>query len=351
MNFMNDYVPLVNLTRGDIVESVHLGALVISDNKGNILFSKGNQDLVTYPRSSMKPLQVLPLLENDGDKFFNFSAKEIAIMCASHSGTDDNVNTIKSIHNKVGLSLENLQCGVHWPSDKATAIAMRERGEQPTSYHHNCSGKHSGMLAQATKNGFPLENYLSMENPVQQLILKTVAEMCEVDPQTMAIGVDGCSAPVFAMSLRSFAIALAKICQPDGLSVIRASACRRITSAMNSHPNMVAGPGKLDTIVMEALPGKIILKGGAEGYQSIGIMPGALGEGSPGLGIAIKIADGDQTRRALNCLTIELLHSLCLLNKEQKIALKEFGSQPLKNWRGFDIGVIEPAFKMPNLNY
>lgn len=347
MNHTNKYEPLVNLTRGEINESVHMGALVISDNKGRILYSKGDADLITYPRSSMKPLQVLPFLENDGDVYFGLSSKEIAIICASHSGTDDHVETIKSIHEKVCITLDQLQCGVHWPSDKTTATAMRNRGEQPTSYHHNCSGKHSGMLAQAKKNGFSLDNYLSMSNPVQKRILMTVAEMCEVDSETLAIGLDGCSAPVFAMPLRNFATALAKICQPDILSNKKASACLRITYSMNSHPVMVAGPGKLDTVVMETLPGKVILKGGAEGYQAIGILPGALGAGSPGLGIAIKIADGDQTRRALNCLTIELLYQMKLITQEQKNALPEFGTQTLKNWRGFEIGIIEPAFKLP----
>jgi L-asparaginase II len=346
-----DIVSLVNLTRGDVVESIHSGAFVIADRTGKVIFSQGNPGLLTYPRSSMKPLQALPFIEKGGDRQFALTPKEVAIICASHSGTDEHVNVIKSIHAKVGLTLDDLRCGVHWPSDKATAEAMRLRGDQPNAYHHNCSGKHSGMLAHAKMNNNPLKDYLSMEHPVQNTILNTVAEMCEMAPQDLAIGVDGCSAPVFAMPLVNYAMAIAKLCEPVSLPEKKADACQRITSAMSSHPMMVAGPGKLDTILMQAMKGKVISKAGAEGYQIIGILPGALGKGSPGLGIAIKIADGDQTRRALDCLTVEILRGMGLLDESQTAALAAFGSKALTNWRGLEIGEIRPVFEMPAFHW
>lgn len=345
------FEPLVNLTRGSIVESVHLGVLVISDASGNIIFSVGNPNLSTYPRSSMKPFQALPFIEKGGRGEFNLTPEEVAIMCASHSGTDEHVRVIKSIHSKAKLSLENLMCGVHYPSDKPTADAMRARNEQPTAYHHNCSGKHSGMLAHARLEGLPLENYLSMQHPVQQSIIKAVADMCDMLPGQFPIGLDGCSAPVFAMPLKNFALALARLCDPVGFPEERASACRYITSAMSSYPTMVAGPGKMDTMLMETMQGKVNSKGGAEGYQALGILPGAFGAGSPALGIAIKISDGDQTRRALDCLTVEVLKGLGLLNPDEISKLLKFGNKPLTNWRGLTIGEIKPAFDIPSFRW
>ena len=261
------YEAVVELTRGGIVECVHFGAMAVVDSAGNLLASLGDPKLVTFPRSSMKPLQAIPFLEDGGPEHFGLSEEEIAILCASHHGTDEHVRVLRSIHAKVGLQESDLQCGVHWPSDKATALAMRERGEEPTPYRQNCSGKHSGMLAQALLHDYSKDNYLSMENPLQQRILKTVAEMCETKPKEMPIGIDGCSAPVFAMPLYNFALAMARLADPENLGKERAAACRKITHAMMAYPEMVAGPGALDTALMHVMQGKAAVKGGAEGYQ------------------------------------------------------------------------------------
>lgn len=345
------YQPLVHLTRGGVVESMHFGIIVIADNTGKIVFSIGDPAYSTFPRSSMKPLQALPFIEKGGEGYFGLTPEEVAIMCASHSGTDAHVNIIKSIHDKAGLTLDDLKCGVHWPIDKKAAESLRKREEEPSSYHHNCSGKHSGMLAHARMENWALDHYLSMDHPVQQSILACIAEMCEMPPADLTVGLDGCSAPVFAIPLQNFAMAIAKLCDPAGLPEKRANACQYLTKAMSSYPIMVAGPGKLDTILTETMQGKVISKAGAEGYQAVGIMPGALDEGSPALGIAIKISDGDQTRRALNCLTVEVLRELQLFNAEQEVALASFGSQTLTNWSGFEIGEIKPAFSMTGFHW
>jgi L-asparaginase II len=340
MDICAGYEPLVELTRGGIVESMHLGAMAIVDSNGTLLASFGSTGLVTYPRSSMKPFQVLPFVERGGIEHFGFTDEELSIMCASHTGTDEHVRVLKSIHEKAGLQLSDLQCGVHWPTDSATSFAMRVRGEEPDSYRHNCSGKHSGMLAHARLRDLSLDDYLTPVHPVQQSIRQSVASMCGVHRDDMIFGVDGCSAPVYAMSLSSFALATARLVDPKDLEANRQSACKKITRAMSSYPTMVAGPGKVDTVLMEVMQGKVIAKGGAEGYQMIGIMPGALGEDSPGIGISFKFADGDLTRRATHFLIVELMKKFGFEAEMESEAFAKFNKPILKNFRGIEIGKV-----------
>lgn len=300
MDVCSGYEPLVELTRGGIVESIHLGALAAVDSDGILLAAFGNSDMVSFPRSSMKPFQALPLVENGGMEAFGLTDEELAIICASHAGTNEHVRVLKSIHQKVGLQLSDLQCGVHWPIDKETTFQMRLLGETPDSYRHNCSGKHSGMLTQAKLLEQSLDDYLTPVHLVQQNIRRAVSSMCGIHRDDMIFGVDGCSAPVYAMPLSSFAWAIARLVDPVNLDEERQIACQRITSAMIAYPEMVAGPGQLDSVLMQVMNGKVIAKGGAEGYQLIGVMPGAIAENSKGIGIAFKIADGDPSREQHN---------------------------------------------------
>jgi len=347
----DDCVALVNLTRGEIIESTHYGAFALVDRHGNLVASQGNPDTLTYPRSSMKPLQVIPFIENRGHKNFKLTLEETAIMCASHHGTDAHVAVLKSMHHKIGIDVSHLKCGVHWPTDKATADAMRARAEEPDSYRHNCSGKHTGMLAYAKMQQLSLDDYLENGHPIQKEIYRAVGEMCDMDPETMPIGVDGCSAPVFGIPLRNFALGIARLCQPQDLPANRAKACKHIAKAMHSFPVMVAGPSAFDTLLMQTMQGKVISKGGAEGYQAVGILPGAFGKGSPALGLAIKVSDGDLTRRAINCVTTEILNALGLFSPAQYQALQQFGRKPLQNWRGIEIGEIDKNFDLPKFTW
>lgn len=338
MDICSGYEPLIELTRGGIVESIHLGALAAVDSDGNLLTSYGNSDMVSFPRSSMKPFQALPLVENGGMEAFGLTEQELAIVCASHSGTDEHVRVLKSIHQKVGLQVTDLQCGVHWPIDKETSYQMRLNGQTPDSYRHNCSGKHSGMLAQAKLLGQSLGDYLAPVHMVQQNIRKAVSSMCGIHRDDMIFGVDGCSAPVYAMPLGSFAWATARLVDPVDLDEGRQTACRRITAAMMNYPEMVAGPGQLDSVLMRVMNGKMIAKGGAEGYQMIGIMPGAIAENSKGIGIALKIADGDPSRRATQRIVVEVLKALGLGTEMASEAFSSFDQPILRNFRGIEIG-------------
>lgn len=341
------YQPIFEVTRGQIVESVHFGAAAIVDSHGRLLAQLGDPQAVTFLRSTAKPFQALPFIERGGHLEFGIEPREIALMCASHSGTDEHVATVKAMQAKIGVTVDDLQCGMHYPYHEATADAMKVRGELPTPYRHNCSGKHTGMLAHAKIRNAPLQTYLDLHHPVQESILQAFAEMCDLPASQVELGIDGCSAPNFAAPLYHAALGYARLCDPRGLAAERAEACHTITSAMTSHPDMVGGPERFDTLLMELGQGRIVVKGGAEGYQGIGLMPGALGADSPGIGIAIKISDGDSTGRARHGISLAILQALGALSDTDLEKLSAFGPQKqLYNYRKLHIGESRPAFKL-----
>jgi len=342
----NDCVPLVEVTRGDIVESIHYGAFIVVDSRGKIIASEGNPQLMTYPRSSMKPFQALPFIERGGAEAFGFSQQEIAIMCASHAGTDLHRTVLKEMHKKVGIHEDDLACGVHWPGDADTREAMKSAGEEPTPFRHNCSGKHTGMLAHACLRDFDKKDYLDPQHPVQITIRETLAEMVEMAPDAMPLGTDGCSAPVYGIPLVNMAKAVAQLADPTGLDPERAEACKKITAAMMAHPVMIAGPGKFDTELMTVAEGEVFCKGGAEGYQIIGVMPDVMDEDAPGLGIAIKISDGDHKGRARASVSLTLLEALGVLDDSDLERLLPYGNVPVKNWREIVVGEVRSAFSL-----
>lgn len=341
-----DYSPVVEMTRGNVVESLHFGAAAVVDTHGNLLASWGNPDTLTFLRSAAKPFQALPFIEREGDLKLGMTSSEVALICASHAGTDRHVDAVTALQAKIGVSEKDLQCGAHPPLDAPTNLALIRRGEDPTPIRHMCSGKHTGMLAHCILRGLPIENYLQMDNPVQQSILSTFAEMCGLPVAQVEIGIDGCSAPNFAVPLRSAAWAFARLADPSELTPSRADACRRITAAMTGNPNMIAGPGFFDTRLMEVTAGRILTKSGAEGYQGICLMPGALGAGSPALGIVAKIGDGDDAVRAKPCMVLEILRQLGALSNQELQSLAEFGPRPIYNWRKIQVGEERSCFEL-----
>lgn len=341
------YQPIFEVTRGNITESVHFGAAVVVDSHGRLLAHLGDPQAVTFLRSSAKPFQALPFIERGGHETFGLETREIAIMCASHSGTDEHVAALKTMQAKIGLTVDDLQCGIHYPYHEATADDMKARGELPTPYRHNCSGKHTGMLAHARLRSTPTQTYLDLNHPVQEAILQAFAEMCDLPADRVELGIDGCSAPNFAAPFYNAALGYARLCDPFGLDPQRASACRTITSAMTAYPGMVAGPERLDTALMEVGAGRILSKTGAEGYQAIGLLPGALGADSPGIGIAIKISDGDPSSRARNGVALAILKALGALSASDLEKLADFGPEKqLYNFRKLIVGQSRPAFEL-----
>ena len=351
--------PLFEVTRGNLVESLHEGSIAVVDSNGKLISSYGDPQAVAFLRSSAKPFQVLPFVERGGVEYFGFTPRELSISCASHEGSDLHVQTVAGIQKKIGVDESALQCGVHMPSDVDAFKALMINNRQPTPNQNNCSGKHTAMLAHAKMRVLPLENYLDINHPIQQDILSTFAEMCMLPIPQVELGTDGCSAPNFAVPLYNAALAMARLCDPRELSEARASACRKITSAMTTHPEMVSAYGEFDEQLMRVGDGKIVCKRGAEGYQIIGLLPGVLSADSPGIGIALKVLDGDASRMAMDlvhtarvrpAVTLEILRQLGSLSSHQEQALASFGPlKPVKNHRGLVTGESRPVFALqPN---
>jgi L-asparaginase II len=356
------HIPLIEVTRGALVESIHYGSIAICDPSGKLLASVGDADAVVYLRSSSKPFQVLPLVELGGMEHFNLTDRELAVMCASHHGTDEHVNVIEGIQRKLGIRPEDLLCGIHSPSDVRTAERMFENHEPNSTLRHNCSGKHTGMLAQAILQGFDKANYIDPAHPVQQRIIRTFSELTGVPVEKIILGIDGCSAPVFAVPMHAAALAFARLADPSLLPEPRRSALKRIFRAMTSNPDMVAGPESFDTDLMITGRGRILTKGGAEGYQAVAILPGSCGAESPAYGITMKISDGDLSQRdrdpriariahdgggrARSTAMVEVLRQLGALDETQLKELGPYMPRPQYNWRHLPVGEIRPAFKL-----
>jgi L-asparaginase II len=255
---------------------------------------------------------------------------------------------------KIGIQENNLQCGAHLPSDSGMLKTVIRQEIKPTANFNNCSGKHTAMLAHAKMRGLPLENYLDHDHPIQQDILATFSEMCGIEKEKVELGIDGCSAPNFAVPIVNAALGMARLCDPRMLTETRAIACKKITAAMTAHPEMVSNYGEFDCELMKAGAGKIITKRGAEGFQIIGLMPGVYGE--KGVGIAFKVTDGDSSRmndefvsspRVRPAVSLEILRQLKALNEMQLKSLASFGpAKQIKNHRGLVTGESYPVFNL-----
>ena len=348
--------PLLVITRGQIQESIHYGSIAVVDSDGRLIASYGDPQRVAFLRSSAKPFQVLPFVERGGIEHFGFTPPELALVCASHEGSEMHVQAVLRLQEKIGVEEGDLQCGMHMPGDVDELKSLIVHEKEPTPNHNNCSGKHTAMVAHARMRGLPLENYLDIDHPVQQDILAAFAEMSSLPAGQIELGTDGCSAPNFAVPLYNAALAIARMCDPHEQSERRAAACRTITAAMTAHPEMVSGYGEFDEQLMRVGKGKIVCKRGAEGYQIVGLLPGARGADSPGIGIAIKVSDGDASRlgrglestnRVRPAVTVEILRQLGVLSSEQQEALAAFGPErPITNHRGIVTGKSYPVFKL-----
>ena len=341
--------PLVEVRRGEIIESRHRGHIVAVDAAGKTVARLGQPEVTTYLRSSAKPFQAIPLVASGAADRFEFTEKEIAIACASHNGEAIHTETVAGMLNKIGLDESALKCGVHEPFSTEVAEQLRAEGLRPTVLHNNCSGKHTGMLALALHLGAPIETYDSVENPVQQLILRSVSEFSGQPVAEIALGVDGCGAPVFGVPVTAMALMYARLAaQPEGFcDPASREAARRISRAMTAYPEIVGGRAeRLDTKVMLAGRGAVVSKVGAEGVYTAGVLPSE--KWPRGLGIALKIEDGED-RRSRPTVVIETLRQLGVLESEAIEELAPYSSFPVRNHRGDRVGEVRASFELEKL--
>jgi L-asparaginase II len=330
---------LAEVVRGDVVESIHRGHLIVLDGSGETLFEVGDAETVTFFRSAAKAMQFIPCLLSGAADAFGFGEKEIALACASHSGEKMHTQLAAAMLEKTGLGEKDLRCGAHLPFDERTAEEMLRAGESPTQLHNNCSGKHAAMLAFAKHSGAPLENYEHPENPIQKEILKIIELFTETPAAGIKTATDGCAAPNFAVTVRAMARSFLKLVNPPAdFDEPLKRACRRIVEAKMRYPKLVGGTERLDTLLMEAGAGRLISKIGAEGVWLCGVLPSP--EYPDGLGIALKIEDGED-RRARPAVAVELLRRLGIFSAD---TLENLSPLPIKNRRGDNVGQVRAGF-------
>ena len=318
---------IAELRRGGVVESLHRGAFAVVDAHGSVIAKAGAFKETFFPRSAIKAFQCLPMIESGVAKAFNLNDEEIALCCASHGGEAEHVRVARAILAKVGIAETCYECGAHFPTERHAANVLIRAGEKPLAVHNNCSGKHSGMLALAKHLCATLEGYVAPDHPVQLAVADCLSRYTGVDVAKAPRGIDGCSVPTWALPMDKIAMAFAKLCDPQNISA------RWIVNAVRANPFLIAGTGRFDTKIMQAVP-RLFIKVGAEGVFC-GCIPHA------GLGFALKCDDG--AVRGAEVAVAEMLAHLSVWTEAEKAELEAFAREPLHNWRKLYVGEISAA--------
>lgn len=308
---------LVEVTRGDLVESVHRGSVAVADRDGKLAFALGDLETPVYPRSSLKPIQALPLVESGAADAFGLGDEEIALACASHSGEPTHTERVAAWLTRIGCRESDLACGAHPSRYEPVAEAMIRRGEKPTRIHNNCSGKHAGFLTVARHWDIATAGYERHDHPVQTAVAQLLSELAGVSGD-LPWGIDGCAAPNFALPLAALARAFATLTASRGV---------RVVGAMTAHPELVSGTGRTCAVLMRSAKGRAAVKTGAEGFYA-GIVP------ELGLGIAIKIEDG--AGRASDAVMAAMLAKYGLLGEDE--AAQTILRAPVRDTTGVAVG-------------
>lgn len=324
--------PLTEVLRGDVVESRHRGSIAVVDADGRLLDEVGDVDLVTYWRSSAKPLQALPVITTGAADRFGLEPKHLAVMCASHAGRDYHVEAVTEALERAGVPVSALRCEV----------------PERSAPRHGCSGNHTGMLVTASHLGEPLDSYPDPDHPVQQRIREVLGILGDVEPTSIPTASDGCSVPTFAMSLRQMALAFARLIDPADLDEPLRGACRRIVAAIQAHPDLLAGAEgdtrNLTSALVRTLSPTLVGKSGAESIFCVGLRPGILGP--RGVGIVVKAEDGGFAPRSCYLATVETLRQLGVASAEQVQALDPYLERKIRNVHGQVVGGARPCFRL-----
>lgn len=330
---MTNPVPMTEIWRGSLLESLHLGHAAICDDSGQILRAWGDPEAVIYPRSSCKMVQALPLLTSGAADRYGLSSEQLALACASHDGAAIHTERVRAWLDQLGLKDDDFRCGPQEPADIPARNALIKADESPCQMHNNCSGKHCGFLTLAAHMGAG-PDYVAVDHPVQQAALTAFEEVTGED--SPGYGIDGCSAPNFATTLHGLARAMAFFASAQDRSDRQSTAAARLTQAMMAHPDLVAGEGRACTELMRAMDGRAAIKTGAEAVF-IAIVP------EKRLGVAVKIVDGGT--RAAECTIAAILVGLGVLEADHP-ATRKFMNAPILNRRGLECGVIRPSAEL-----
>ncbi len=328
------FVPLIELMRGETSESLHYGAIAVARADGRMLAAVGDPHHRVFTRSTLKALQALPFMRSGGAAQFGFSPRQIAMLCASHSGEPMHVEQVQGMLDKVGVEYRRLQCGCHVPmyvelGVGAAPAAVDER-------HHNCSGKHAGFLAYCVQHGLSLDAYLDPGHALQQAIRRDVARVAGLAQEDLRMGIDGCSAPNYAMPLAALARSYARLAS-GARDAEFGDSFAPLADAMAAHPELVSGTRRNDEAFMRAGRGDWVTKVGADGVQVVGSR-------SRGEGLAIKISDGNMP--ALYAATVAALDQLGWLDDAQRAQLQPWLARDIRSVRGAVVGQRRAVFTL-----
>jgi len=317
---------VTNVFRGGELESVHAGEAVVLDPNGKSVFQTENSNLMMYARSSVKPFQAYPLVASGAVETFHLSSRELAVCCASHNAETIHLETVRQIQKRANISEGELMCGAHSPMDEKEAEKLMRDDVKFTANYNNCSGKHTGMLMASKQLGYSLQDYVNPEHPLQQDIVNYIAE--QIGRDDIHIGIDGCSAPNFYLSVRELAVLF------QHLTGANDPVLTQIFNAMTQEPYLVAGRNRFDTVIMQIMQGRAVSKIGAEGVRGFGIQ-----HDGQTYGIALKVRDGSSRGSASMLLTI--LKYLGWFNPEDYLELNDYYRPLIKNHAGVKDGYIE----------
>lgn len=323
---------LVEVYRNQVLESFHRGVVCVVDKNGNVVYSEGDIQQVCYPRSAMKLIQVMPLLELGGQEKFDFTLEEIAVMCGSHNAEPEHLSVVNSILQKIGLDKENLKCGPQYPTSKRDADELIRKSEKPHHIHNNCSGKHAGMLALCQLLGVDVEDYLNAQHPIQTLILQYVEEMYEYPKEKMIAALDGCSAPIYSIPVYNQALAFKNLVNTESYPPKRKATCNTIVKAMAVYPFMVAGSMRYCTDMMKVCGSRIIGKTGAEGIFCLSLI-------QEKMGICVKIDDGKMLPQYN--VAQAFVEATGIFSEEALLSLETYKQVDLTNFNKFVTGEIK----------
>lgn len=325
---------LVEVVRGALVESRHRGAVAVVDADGATVLSFGDVARPVYPRSAMKPLQALPLLESGAADRYGFGDRELALACASHGGEPAHGEVARRMLARAGLDTGALECGAHWPSHQPSSQALARSGGGPSALHNNCSGKHSGFLCVACAAGIDHRGYVNAEHVVQREVRAALEGLVGVGLSADQCGIDGCSIPTWAVPLTVLAHGFARFGTGRGLAPERAKAAARIRAACAAEPYFVAGTRRFCTEIMKQFGARVLAKTGAEGVYC-----GALPE--QGIGIALKCDDG--ATRAAEVVMAAMIARFLPMSEAERGALDRFLRPRLRNWNRIEVGGLRPS--------
>jgi L-asparaginase II len=290
--------------RGSSIEAEHAASVAVVDAEGLLTHSFGDPMREFALRSATKPFQALPLVTSGAADAVGLGDRELAIACASHSGTDAHVEVVRRLLAHAGVGPDALKCGAHLPIGMRLRHEVPRHGEDLDPVRHNCSGKHAGFLLVSRQLGEPPGAYLAPDGRVQSAVREALGEALELSPATLETAVDGCSAPTFATSLVALARGMKNLALARAASAETARALGRVRDAMLAEPFYVSGEGRFDHDLARSFPNNAVSKSGAEAIIAIAFR-------DPPLGIVVKVHDGAE--RALAPITVAVLRELGLV--------------------------------------